>query len=1052
MNEELIFDAGFTIGMVNLLIFLFHDGSSPLYTNEYEVTHCFPVEGYYLVTVIAVGPGGIMSQDTVEVIIRNDPPECSIKIPESAFEDEIVRLNAVEINDTIPDLFNLKYQWIMGDGNIISNETSSIEYSWENAGTYNVSLLVFDDQFSMGYDTSYIKIINKRPVANFSISPNVMKDGENHVVEDHVIKFNASITEDTPSDLKKMNYYWDFGDGSAGKGMVAYHTYTQSGVYDVKLTVIDDDGARDQVIKKIIVDNQPPSVEIMQKQDNFTISEGQTIILNAIANDTETDLASLNYLWSNGKHGCVASYYYPDNGVYNESIIVSDLDGEVAFDNITINVKNIAPQVSVHTAFVETELGVWVGGTPGSRIDFSIYKDGFNVYNYTIFSDPVPPFIQNFSIPWIFDLDYNWTFELNASYSIGTGHPPIGINPTLFIFKFKDHRPIILTHVFYDLFRFENALWRFKLNDYLYKMPISFNGTIFDPGSDDITAEIKYNNKIIKEINYFSNGSSPVEIPFEITITPKRKNSNLVVYASDDDGGCSTSITEIIRTKRMVHIFRSKPEIKINDLAPKVELMHVNEVYESTPITFYANVSDASSSECLNYLWSFGDGAYSTEISPTYNYSNEGIYLVSLTVSDRSSRTTTKGFLINVINCPPQGEVLGVFSGNEDEKLIFKADFYDSPVDNKELRYLWNFRDGYILSGREVSHRFTVDGTYPISLMVKDNNGLISERVINVIIKDRPPVVHGPFAFQAPESTVLRAEVDISDSIMDEASLNYSWEFNGKIYPSKVLSICLNDGSYIASFKMKDQEGLTLVKINVSLDFINQPPVVVVPSFIIYGPPKKLKLKAFAFDSVLDNDILTYKWFIEGKEVINSNSQGMFSQLEYLFDESGTFTGYVEVNDDSLTKYTSEFSVNVVMDSDGDGLTDEYEIIYESTPEGQLGLTESLYYFGNKSNPANHDDSDMDMLTDWYEINIYGTDPLNNDTDGDGLADGFDPNPAILTGELILGTDPLNPDTDGDLLSDGIEVLGWTISVEGPAGIKNYTVNSNPLKMDTDGD
>jgi hypothetical protein len=38
-----------------------------------------------------------------------------------------------------------------------------------------------------------------------------------------------------------------------------------------------------------------------------------------------------------------------------------------------------------------------------------------------------------------------------------------------------------------------------------------------------------------------------------------------------------------------------------------------------------------------------------------------------------------------------------------------------------------------------------------------------------------------------------------------------------------------------------------------------------------------------------------------------------------------------------------------------------------------------------------------------------GTDPLNSDTDGDGVNDG----------QATDGTDPLNSDTDGDGVNDG---------------------------------
>jgi len=74
------------------------------------------------------------------------------------------------------------------------------------------------------------------------------------------------------------------------------------------------------------------------------------------------------------------------------------------------------------------------------------------------------------------------------------------------------------------------------------------------------------------------------------------------------------------------------------------------------------------------------------------------------------------------------------------------------------------------------------------------------------------------------------------------------------------------------------------------------------------------------------------------------------------------------------------------------------------------------------------EDADGDGLNAIEEFS-YGTNPLNPDTDGDGLLDGEEVN--------TYNTDPLKWDTDGDILSDGEEV-------------KTYL--TNPLIIDTDED
>ncbi|MDF1554945.1 MAG: hypothetical protein P1P84_17890 [Deferrisomatales bacterium] len=68
-------------------------------------------------------------------------------------------------------------------------------------------------------------------------------------------------------------------------------------------------------------------------------------------------------------------------------------------------------------------------------------------------------------------------------------------------------------------------------------------------------------------------------------------------------------------------------------------------------------------------------------------------------------------------------------------------------------------------------------------------------------------------------------------------------------------------------------------------------------------------------------------------------------------------------------------------------------------------------------------DMDLDGLADELELRM-GTDPLDSDTDDDGIIDG-DEDADHDTFRDVGETDPLNPDTDGDGVFDGTE-LGLT--------------------------
>ncbi len=108
----------------------------------------------------------------------------------------------------------------------------------------------------------------------------------------------------------------------------------------------------------------------------------------------------------------------------------------------------------------------------------------------------------------------------------------------------------------------------------------------------------------------------------------------------------------------------------------------------------------------------------------------------------------------------------------------------------------------------------------------------------------------------------------------------------------------------------------------------------------------------------------------------------------------------------------------------GAGLTFGGEPNHDNDMDGLLRKDEEQL----GTDPLNPD-SDGDGLNDGEEVNQYKTNPLNPDTDGDSLKDGEE----IQT----YKTDPLNKDTDGDKLNDGDELK---------------THKSDPLKSDTDND
>jgi hypothetical protein len=89
-------------------------------------------------------------------------------------------------------------------------------------------------------------------------------------------------------------------------------------------------------------------------------------------------------------------------------------------------------------------------------------------------------------------------------------------------------------------------------------------------------------------------------------------------------------------------------------------------------------------------------------------------------------------------------------------------------------------------------------------------------------------------------------------------------------------------------------------------------------------------------------------------------------------------------------------------------------------------------------------DSDGDMLSDIEEL-MLGTRKDAQDSDGDGLTDGFSCKELGLKGELSYFTNPLFKDSDFDLFSDGKEVEAGT----NPNDEKDFPTYSSPIVSQT---
>jgi hypothetical protein len=130
---------------------------------------------------------------------------------------------------------------------------------------FGLYLALVVDGAAVGYDFRFhvMDLQNLDPVARISIDGKSGDDSA-HVVSPFgteqwlggwVVDFGGYGSSDADGSI--VAYHWTFGDGALGTGARVRHVYDEPGSYDVGLTVMDDAGGTNSVIRKVVVSTEP---------------------------------------------------------------------------------------------------------------------------------------------------------------------------------------------------------------------------------------------------------------------------------------------------------------------------------------------------------------------------------------------------------------------------------------------------------------------------------------------------------------------------------------------------------------------------------------------------------------------------------------------------------------------------------------------------------------------------------------------------------------------------------------------------------------------------
>jgi beta propeller repeat protein len=140
----------------------------------------------------------------------------------------------------------------------------------------------------------------------------------------------------------------------------------------------------------------------------------------------------------------------------------------------------------------------------------------------------------------------------------------------------------------------------------------------------------------------------------------------------------------------------------------------------AAPVTI--NFKDASSQDpsITHWFWDFGDGSNSTSMNPSHPYTANGVYTVSLTVSNPYCRNTTTLTNSVIIGAPVAGFTASPVSGVVNTMISFTDNSLGKPT-----QWNWSWGDGTWTNGTtwNPTHSYTKPGLYTVSLTASNVYG-----------------------------------------------------------------------------------------------------------------------------------------------------------------------------------------------------------------------------------------------------------------------------------------------------------------------------------------
>ncbi|MGB9926845.1 MAG: PKD domain-containing protein [Methanosarcina sp.] len=622
--------------------------------------------------------------------------------------------------------------------------------------TVTATMFVGKSPYASAQSIGSIPVLPVYPSANFS----------SNIVSDYVFLFTPVKFTDLSENA--ISWKWDFGDGSGSTKQNPTHTYSETGIYTVSLTVSNPNGIDSKIAKVNVV---PKGIRASTYAYITNFDSNSVSVINTGNNTLKATVPVGSdplgiALSPDGTRAYITNSNYKDRGTVsvidtarNKVIATIDIgykygpcgiavtpDGKKLFvaDRDINGVSVIDTATNTVTATISVGIGpLGVAASP----------DGKKVYVANRYSNDIS----------VIDTDTNTVI---STVKVGLGPCGVAVNQAgtkIYVANCESNAVSVIDATT------NTVAATIPVGKWPMGIALSPDGTkayVTNERSNNVSVLDTTTNNVVTAVTV---GKSP----YGLAVTPDGTEIYVANSGNSDDPGNTVSV---------INAATDKVEAKVNTgfipiafgqfmspipAQPALPAANFSSNFSSGYAPFSVLFTDFSTN-AEEWKWDFGDGAGSTQKSPEHMYSRAGNYKVTLT-ADNKNGTDSKFITLTALAQPAFSA--SPISGKTPLTVTFTDKSTGAPTS-----WNWNFGDGTNSTEKNPRHVYKKSGQYAITLTLNETGNKTAVTKSGYIAVSNG--FEGPIAAFSAVPTAGRAPLAVSFTDQSTGSpTSEKWNF-----------------------------------------------------------------------------------------------------------------------------------------------------------------------------------------------------------------------------------------------------------------------------------